>query len=405
MADEENYGAELTDFRKRVAELRATRALPGGGGPANLDAALFELQYVSDLLWPRYEHLLAEQRKSGRPADSTEQQLLRAVFQWLPVPVLLLDREGVVSRINAAACQLFGLRAGYAAGRSLAPSFAREGRAAFRSQVAAVARHEGNRTLAVELMRGLTAGPDDAQRPGRLWVTLAAVRPPGQRRTSVLAVCQPTTERPGTGVAAPAVPPEAVSPPDPVEVSSRVELMDLVDDVATVLLETAGTRGAAGGDAALERVCAVLHGRFADWVIADRAGPGGRLRRVAVLGPASGPAADAGTTEAVAGAVAAIRAQDPAGAPLIGEAAGAGGSALQIRPEDAHALGEAGDGVPVLALTEASSLLCVPLRLPTGGVLGVLTLLRAGGRRAFELAEASAMERVSRHTALALRAG
>lgn len=32
MADEDEYGTELADFRKRVAELRATRALPGGGG-------------------------------------------------------------------------------------------------------------------------------------------------------------------------------------------------------------------------------------------------------------------------------------------------------------------------------------------------------------------------------------
>ncbi|MGK5531879.1 PAS domain-containing protein [Streptomyces sp. URMC 129] len=411
MADEEDYGAELTDFRKRVAELRATRALPGGGGPANLDAALFELQYVSDLLWPRYEQLTAEQRKSGRNGDSREQQLLRAVFQRLPVPVLLLDREGVVSRINFAACQLFGLRPGYAAGRPITASFAHEGRAAFRSQVAAVARHDGNRTLAVELMRGLAAESGDAQRPGRLWVTLAAVRPPGHRRTSVLAVCQPTAERPGagagTGVAAPPVPVEAVTPPDPAEVSSRVELMDLVDDVTTALLTSAPASGAAGaagaagtsGDAPLERACEVLRGRFADWVIADRAVPGGgQLRRVTVLGPEAAP----GTGGAEAAE--AIAVQDPAGAPLIGEAAGAGGSALQIRPEDVHALGEAGDGVPVLALTEASSLLCVPLTLPSGAVLGVLTLLRTGGRRAFGLAEASAMERMSRHIALALRA-
>lgn len=128
-------------------------------------------------MWPRYERLTAQQRKSGRATDTKEQQLLRAIFQRLPVPVLLLDREGVVSRINFAASQLFGLRAGYAAGRSITASFTLEGRAAFRGQVAAVARHEGNRTLAVELMRGLAAESGDAQRPGRLWVTLAAVRP------------------------------------------------------------------------------------------------------------------------------------------------------------------------------------------------------------------------------------
>ncbi len=86
------------------------------------------------------------------------------------------------------------------------------------------------------------------------------------------------------------------------------------------------------------------------------------------------------------------------------EAARAGASALQIRPEDLFALGESADGLPVLALTGTASLLCVPLRLPSGTVLGVLTLLRAGDRPAFELAEASAMERMSRHIALAERA-
>ncbi|MDT0346345.1 PAS domain-containing protein [Streptomyces litchfieldiae] len=397
MADAEEFGAELTDFRERVAELRANRALPGGGGPANLDAALFELQYVSDVLWPRYEQLVAAQRQNARPADPREQQLLRAVFQGLPVPVVLLDRDSVVSRLNFAASQLFGLRAGYAAGRSITASFAHEGRAAFRGQVAAVARHEGSRSLAVELMHGLGNGAGGDERPTRLWVTLTAVRPPGHRRTAVLAVCQPMTKGAGRRPAAPGVAAtEPAGRPDPAEVSSHVELMDLLDDMVVALLDDTGPRA----ESPLARACRVLHGRFADWVIADVAARDGApedgwLRRVTVLGPGNGPGAD--RAEAVA-------AQDPAAAPLIGEAARAGASALQVRPEDPFALGKAADGLPVLALTEASSLLCVPLRPPSGAVLGVLTLLRVGPRHAFELAEASAMERMSRHIALALRA-
>ncbi|UCM91200.1 PAS domain-containing protein [Streptomyces marincola] len=385
MAEAEDYGVELTDFRKRVAELRATRAHPDGAPPATtLDAALFELQYASDVLWPRLEQLAADQRKNSRSADPKEQQLLRAVFQRLPLPVLLLDGESVVNRLNFAASQLFGLRAGYAAGRSITASFAHASRAVFRGQVAAVARNEGSRSLSVELMRGLA---DESARPGRLWVTLTAVRPPGHRRTAVLAVFQHTARLPGPRPAGGA----PAGRPDPAGISGHVVLMDLLDDMTAALLDAPGRRG----ESPLERAARVLHGRFADWVIADRAGPGGGpLRRVAVLAPADRAGSDR---------AAAVAAQDPAGAPLIREAAGAGASALQIRPEDPFVLGESAEGVPVLALTEAASLLCVPLRLPSGAVVGVLTLLREGGRQAFELAEASAMERMSRHVALACR--
>jgi hypothetical protein len=41
---------------------------------------------------------------------------------------------------------------------------------------------------------------------------------------------------------------------------------------------------------------------------------------------------------------------------------------------------------------------------PSGRVGGVLTLIRSGGRRPFELAEAGAMDRMSRHIGLAQQA-
>ncbi|MFK8850257.1 hypothetical protein [Streptomyces sp. Ac-502] len=49
-----------------------------------------------------------------------------------------------------------------------------------------------------------------------------------------------------------------------------------------------------------------------------------------------------------------------------------------------------------------TSLLCVPLRARTGPVRGVLSLLRTGGRRAFSLAEAGAVDRLARHLGRAL---
>ncbi|WP_246095938.1 hypothetical protein [Streptomyces botrytidirepellens] len=80
-----------------------------------------------------------------------------------------------------------------------------------------------------------------------------------------------------------------------------------------------------------------------------------------------------------------------------------GVSALRVSPPDANAFGRDATGAPVLVREEVTSLLCIPLRVsPTSPVLGALTLFRTGGRIAFEMAEAGAADRVSRHIALAL---
>ncbi|MFF2996282.1 hypothetical protein ACFVTC_17145 [Streptomyces sp. NPDC057950] len=49
-----------------------------------------------------------------------------------------------------------------------------------------------------------------------------------------------------------------------------------------------------------------------------------------------------------------------------------------------------------------TSLLCVPLVRGAGPASGVLTLFRGGGRLAFSMAEAQAMDMMSRHIALAM---
>ncbi|NGN68859.1 PAS domain-containing protein [Streptomyces sp. A7024] len=386
MAEADEYGVELHDFRKRVEELLAARSLPDGARPSTLDAALVELQYAADVLWPRYEELAAGRRKRKGSTDARELPLLRGVYQRMPFAVVLLDKEGVIRRVNFAAGQLFGMRSGYATGRKLTGSLAHESRAPLRSQLAAVARGEGDRSLVVHVM-----GTPEGEGPGgagALRATLTGLRTPGEPETVVLAAFQPLDDG-AAAAAAPGGRTERRPRPDLAEVSRHAELLDLVDDVATVLFRSA----AAGPQARLARAAEALHGRFADWVIADYVHPGGRaLERVAALGPADGDPADAQL----------LAAQDPEAVPLIGEAARAGASALQVRPEDVEALGTLEGGTAVLAMTGATSLLCVPLPLPSGTVRGVLTLLRCGPRRAFELAEAGALDRISRHVALAL---
>lgn len=152
MAEGERVTAELTDFRRRVDELRAARALPSTERLSVLDAALLELQHVVDVILPRLERGLPGERDNGARRAADEQQLLRALFQRMPYAVALLGPDTVIRRLNFAGTRLFGMRAGYAAGRPLTASLAPEERAAFRSQVAAVSRNEGDRSL-VEIGR------------------------------------------------------------------------------------------------------------------------------------------------------------------------------------------------------------------------------------------------------------
>ncbi|GAA2303449.1 PAS domain-containing protein [Streptomyces kunmingensis] len=376
MPQTEEFGEELSDFVRRVAELKAARSVPADELPAVLDAALFELEHAVRELWPQEGRRAAGSgagTSRSASADRQEQQLLRAVFQRLPLPVALVDRESVVRRLNFAATTFTGVRTGYATGRPLTGFLAHADRAAFRSQVAAVARGEGDRGLTIHLQQNPQAS---------IRTTLTGLRPGSERHTTVLVLLHPDGDGslvPGQSVR------RSVSVPDLAETTRHTALMDLVDLMARELL------GAPAGDPAepLRRAARVLHGRFADWVIADRGAA--RPVRAAVLGADEAAVAD-------------IAAQDPAASPLVVEAARGGSPALLVRPEDPGALGDDASGAPVLVRADVTSVLCVPL-VPAPGepVQGVLTLFRSAGRPAFSMAEAQALDVMSRHIALAMR--
>ena len=372
MAQTEEFGEELADFVRRVAELKAARSVPHDDLPTVLDTAIFELDHVAGQLWPWYERLTATGATNTSSADRQEQQLLKAIFQRLPLPVALIDRETVVRRLNFAGTNFTGVRAGYATGRPLSGFLAHADRAAFRSQTAAVARGDGDRSLTVHLQ----------QRPAvPVRATLTALRPSGEPRTAVLVVLQ------SAGARAPSAEGGPGPVPDLGEATRHAALMDLLDAMTTALLgESAGTRAAV-----LERAARVLHGRFADWVVADEGAA--RLRRTTVLDPADQQDVRAED----------LKAQDPAGCPLVVEAARGGSTALQVRPEDPDAFGRDASDAPVLVRANVTSLLCVPLTLDLDGtVQGVLTLFRTGPRLAFSMAEAQTMDLMSRHIALAM---
>ncbi|MGW5525783.1 PAS domain-containing protein [Streptomyces xanthochromogenes] len=368
---QDGFGEELADFVRRVGELRTARARPAGEQSVVLDAALFELQHVAEQLWPRYERIAAG-AGAAAPVDRQERQFLKALFQQLPLPVVLVDRETVVRRLNVAATGLTGVRAGYATGRPLASLLTPDDRAAFRSQAAAVARGEGDRGLTVHLQ----------QRPYEpLLVTLTALRPPDEPQPAVLVLFQE-----GSARGSAAVPPPSELP-DLTDSTRHAELMDVIEAMASELLQLPPGEQ----ESVLAAAAGVLCGRFADWIVADLAG--GALRRVTVLGPSD---------PAVAPLLHTVAGQDPADCPLVVEAARAGNGALQVQPEDIEGFGHDAAGTPVLARAEVSSLMCVPLGSP-GPVAGVLTLFRTGSARPFSMAEGRAMDVMARHIALAMR--
>ncbi|MGW1717113.1 GAF domain-containing protein [Streptomyces sp. NPDC002156] len=373
MAQTDEFGEELVDFVRRVAELKAARSVPPDDLPTVLDAAIFELDHVADQLWPWYERLSSTLPSAGAgQRDRQDQQLLRMIFQQLPLPVVLTDRETVVRRLNPAATTFTGARAGYATGRPLTGFLVHADRAAFRSQVAAVARGEGDRGLTVRLQ----------QRPSLpVHTTLTGLRPNGEPRATVLVVLQPADLSLPPGQPEPAGNPAAALP-DLSEATRHATLLDLLDAMTSALL----TCPSHDPRTVLERAAGVLHGRFADWVIADTGGA--RPSRTTVLGPS-------GTDTA------GVAAQDPADCPLVVEAARGGSPAPRVRPDDPDAFGLDATGAPVLVQANVTSLLCVPLTRD-GVVHGVLTLFRSGTRPAFSLAEAQTMDMMSRHIALAM---
>jgi PAS domain-containing protein len=379
MAHTDEFGEELADFVHRIAELKTARSLPEGDLPAVLDAALFELDHAAEHLWPLYERLVREgvgAAASAPTGDRQEQQLLKAMFQRFPLAVALVDREAVVRRMNFAATVLTGVRAGYATGRALTGLLTHADRAALRSQTAAVARGEGDRSLVVRLQRNPAA---------RVRATLTALRPSNEPRTVVLVVLQSADARvaPSAGVLGGV----GAQVPDLTEATRHAALADLTDAVATTLL----TAPAGDPETVLQRAAQVLRHRFADWVVADTGAA--RLHRAAVLGPEDG-----GTLAE------SLAKQDPSACPLVVEAARGGSMALQVRPEDPEAFGRDPSGDPVLVRANVTSLVCVPLTDTRDGVVqGVLTLFRTGARLAFSLAEAQTLDTLSRHVALAMR--
>jgi serine phosphatase RsbU (regulator of sigma subunit) len=163
--------------------------------------------------------------------------------------------------------------------------------------------------------------------------------------------------------------------------------LDLATAVTRLLLENITS----AESVTLQRCARLLAGELMSWVIVDLAHRG-VLQRHLVTGPDEHRSAQ--LTQA-----AAAMSPDPGSVPY--QVSESGGSLLITHPEDAGVLGAGQDGVPLLVVLQASSVLCVPLS-DGKRTHGVLTLARHETAGHFDLTDVGLVEEIAEQLSLAL---
>ena len=352
------------------------------------DRALVELEPAAE---PRSRAAPRQEPTSAREDTADrDRKLLRAVFTELPMPVFLLEPDGVVRRANRAACGLLDVAAAYPTGKPFPLFLDLPGRAPFRAQLSGAVRGGAVRLCPTQVLR--------RGKPVTTVLRLAPIRLPGEPEPLVAVVALP-----GGETAAPPAPPTAA--PDPVGAARRLDLMAAM---SRLLL---GGGSAAEEETTLGRAADLLVAELADWVVVDLAAPAAapELARHLVVGP------DRVLAERV-------RSVSPGRRDLPGRAAATRRSVLAPADRPVE-LGRLPDGEPVGAALGVGAALSVPLLLTDGpdagalagdghatagpavgdDLLGVVTLVRGSGRRGFELADVGLLEHLGGHLALALR--
>ena len=371
---------EINALSERVAALRNTHTTYPDDAGGTAEAALAELEYAERLLGDAGGELVralsgpVEPRRSG---DDNDRVLLRAMFNELSVPVVLLDHDGYIRRINNAGAEQLGGAPGYVTGKPFAHFVDLRKRAAMRSWLAAVLRGDGPASLESRLAQRGWA--EDVH------LTLTRLELPTEAQPLVLVAMSP----PMNGADE-----DGPSPLEP-EVEDQVVVLaarrlDVLTRMTRLLLRgTTPTRALALTDAA-----DLLADSYADWVIIDVCDlpEDSRVaRRAAVVGPADAPEGQRDELAALS----------PSDSDIPGEVLGRGQSLLFPLIEDETVLGHMGAGAPVLAVLGAGSLLSVPLR-GSRGVRGALTLIRRSNRGSFRLADLGLIEEIGEHIGLAL---
>jgi serine phosphatase RsbU (regulator of sigma subunit)/PAS domain-containing protein len=373
------------DALRQAAALRGARLRP------TLEAALAELDAAIDTLTAAMDGAAdGAQAEAAAETLHAERRQLRALFQEAPVALFVLEVDGTVRRVNRAAGELLHTGSGYATGRPFTAFVDLPARAAVDSQLAAVIRTGATRQLQCELLAGdgtahceLTVGL--ARPRGDSDQIIVAVRetgPPARNgrnepktgRASNGAAASGKTAAPGNGAVAPVI-------------SAMTRRLDLMTAVARLLLHNAPLNETV----VLQRCARLLADQLSTWVIVDVIRDQ-RLRRQSVAG---------GQDERAAELARVAAAHDPQPGSLAWTVHDSGSSQLIARAEDAGVLGDGPDGVPLLMLLGATSLLCVPVADGQRGY-GTLTLARHASTGHFDLADLGLVEEIGEQLALAI---
>lgn len=386
---------EVAALKERYAGLRQAAGLPGTDARAVLQAAFAELDAAVDVLGAMRAGPAPGPAQggggSGPEALLAERRLLRAVFQEAPVPMFLLGPDATVQRVNARASELLGSGVGYAVGKLFTAFVDLPSRAAVQSQLAAVARTGQTRRIRCRLLR--PEGPA----PAELTVGLARLRgdadqfvlvasAPGVAASPETAAVSDTDPGTGTGQA-PSASPAAGSESPARLMEAMIHRYDLVTSATRLFLENATY----SESVTLQRCARLLAGELAAWVIVD-VERRRRLRRQFVMGPENQPSD-------LASAVAEV---DPAPGTAPRQVHESGSSLLIAHAEDAGILGAGPQGVPVMMMLDATSVLCVPLSDGEHSY-GTLTLARNASEGHFEMADLGVVEELGEQLALAIR--
>ena len=367
-------GSEVAGLKARYGALRQAAALPGADPATLLEAALAELDAAVAALTSdgdTDEHGDGGQGSSA--ASHAERRLLHAVFQQAPVPLFLLGGDGMIRRVNAAAGGLLGSGPGYATGKAFTAFIDLPSRAAAATHLAAAARKGETRRFRCGLLTA-TGTVDHA----------LAVHPVSAQGTAAHFVVAVTSAEPGP--AGRRGKPRGEPAAEVVQAMAR--RLDLVMAATRILLENITY----SEPVAMQRYARLLARELAAWVIVDVEG-GQRLRRQHVSGP------EDQRSEKLANAVAAVDPTPESGPCQVHES---GSTLLIAHAEDTSALGDGPDGIPLLMLLGATSVLSVPLS-DGEHAYGVLTLARWAGHPHFEIADVGLVEELGEQLALAIR--
>ena len=340
------------------------------------------------------------------------------------MPMFLLGPDATVQRVNTRAAELLGSAPGYAVGKLFTAFVDLPSRAAVQSQLAAVARTgrtrrircrllhpdgpagtdltvglapvrgDGDQLVVVASAPGADAGADHAPEPAS--VPGQAPASPDQQGPDQQGPDQQGPDQQGPDQQGPDQQgPDQQGPdqqsPDQQSPGRLMEAMihryDLVTSATRLFLENATY----SESVTLQRCARLLASELAAWVIVD-VERRQRLRRQFVMGPGDQPSD-------LANAVAEV---DPAAGTAPRQVHESGSSLLVAHAEDAGLLGAGPQGVPVMMMLDATSVLCVPLS-DGEHAYGTLTLARNASEGHFEMADLGVVEEIGEQLALAMR--